>query len=146
MPPDPDSQAQDLSLARQRRRKLKQEVSNKQARKFLSKDVASGNDVATTTEQHLMDEVDSPQVDQNPGSDEVEDFFSLLNSTLFMPDEEAVSSVSLSSLQETPLPSGRLAERIRTLRVYVMSLHEASLIFLGLGSVKKVWEYLLCTR
>lgn len=83
--------------------------------------------------QHAEQVDCSSQVDCSPILDEVEDFFSLLNSTLCLPESEAPvppmsqevvppHQASLGTGVDVPLPSGRLAERIRALRLYVCSL------------------------
>ena len=140
-----------VSLARQRRRRQKQEVFGKPAikshvpsdsslqRKFNS---ASGDNVVGAfvspesgfdrNDAHKVpEEVDSPVMDQGPinppnaapvhswmdADHEVDDFFSLLDSTLHLPDPAPHSAVT-EEHEVLPLASGRLAERIRVLRLY----------------------------
>ena len=93
------------------------------------------NQVGTDTPEVLFIDTNSPEVDCPPEEncppilDEVEDFFSLLNSTLHQPEvDTSIACVcSETSPPELPeggkedilLPSGRLAERIRSLKLYV---------------------------
>lgn len=69
-----------------------------------------------------VDKMDIPS-EADPPIDEVEDFFSLLDSTLHLPEVDAcVCSETLppvGSKEDILLPSGRLAERIRSLKLYV---------------------------
>lgn len=113
--------ADSVSSARQRRRKIKQ----KQDRKSRS-----SSDTSLETPSHVggshgdsdTDEVDHP----DPGLDEMDDFVSLLHCTLHLSEAESLADCSVAPpytgpqmAGEVPLPSGRLAERIRALRLYV---------------------------
>lgn len=121
-----------MSSARQRRRKSKQKQ-DLHGRKSRSSSDAFLETVKVETDgsQHADQMDHSPQVDCPPILDEVEDFFSLLNSTLCLPEAEAPVPPTSQAVAHPPpppvlaegcvLPSGRLAERIRALRLYVSS-------------------------
>ena len=127
LPPDPSglqtSQACAISSARQRRRKLKQEgLVPKSSGAALETSCATLLEINLKAQAEDPDKVDGSAAHQNHASDEVEEFFSLLNSTLHLPDVEAEIGVSASSAnggKEVSLASGRLAERIKALRLYI---------------------------
>lgn len=84
--------------------------------------------------------------DDCPGnSDEVDAFFSLLSSTLHLP---AAEPPPVEVKGDAKLASGRLAERIRALRLYVHCV--VSIVCVNCvccsGSAKLDWEYLLYSK
>ncbi len=126
--------AENVSSARQRRRKLKQEGYGKPALKSSderSSDVADGQQDGSKSDlskEQVAGDSHFPAVDPDPAS-EVDDFFSLLNSTLhlsaavaetpvFSAPAHDVVAVGGTRPDHATLPSGRLAERIRALRLY----------------------------
>lgn len=68
-------------------------------------------------ESHYLDAdaIDSP-LEVEPPSDEVKEFYTLLNSTLHLPDTEPSNDTPQPSSEKDALPSGRLADRIRAIR------------------------------
>lgn len=140
-----------VSVARQRRRKNKQQQ-DMQGRKPRS---SSDTSLETSSVKGLGDgqQANGGSLDEVDGHgaepDEVNDFYSLLNCTLHLPEAEIPLSHPISptpaalegSKGEVSLPSGRLAERIRALRLYICSLHAhltSSLIVACIGSVKVI--------
>ena len=117
MPPDPSLSvkkelselAENVSSARQRRRKSKQYQDAKTKSSKTNDEFIDGGSCDSDLQQLRV-------ADDCPGnSDEVDVFFSLLNSTLHLP---AVEPPPVEVRGDAKLPSGRLAERIHALRLY----------------------------
>lgn len=119
-----------VSSARQRRRKTKQKQDllgrkSRSSSETQKKETHSNNwheKVASDT-----DDVDRSEIDPDVGPDEMDDFVSLLHCTLHFSEAEAQTTCSPAHPPPGPplvtgeglaLPSGRLAERIRALRLY----------------------------
>lgn len=116
----------DVSSARQRRRKIKQKQ-DLLGRKSRSSSDTSLESRRIKAEDHTRDshqekgDSDTEEVDYPGfGLDEMDDFVSLLHCTLHLSEAETQTMCSVAHPSTAPaLPSGRLAERIRALRLYV---------------------------
>ena len=147
LPPDPSSRdeqstSKDVSSARMRRRRSKRHDSaadnalrshsdthispeekvdiDNRARKTSSStciDGCSSKEAMKLEEGADLTDNGHTSTDQSQ-PDEVEDLCTLLDSTLRLPESENIDSNHLSSSADILLPSGRLADRARSLRQY----------------------------
>ncbi len=68
---------------------------------------------------------DDAPLEGDPSSDEVDEYFTLLNCTLHLPEQDTPPPLQSGPVEKTSLfPSGRLANRIKALRQYVQVVRQ----------------------